>query len=50
LTEWREEVGTRLFFGVAGAILLLFNSVLTTSRLSDSLDEAIRTAMEEHAQ
>lgn len=45
LTEWREDVATRLFFGVAGAVLLLFNSMLTTARLSESLDESINTAL-----
>ena len=43
--EWREEVTTRLFFGVVSVLLLAFNSVLTTTRLSDSLD-AIRVALE----
>ena len=42
---WREDVATRLFFGVAGAVLLLFNSMLTTARLSESLDESINTAL-----
>ena len=47
--EWREELATRLFFGLAGAALLLFNSMLTTARLSESLDDAIRTAVEASA-
>ena len=42
---WREELATKLFFGVAGAALLVFNSLLTTSRLSESLGATILAAM-----